>query len=177
MKINLILLFIFVVNTSYSQEIKEGKVSGFFDLPVKNMLGIIDFDLEELAKRLHLKNQSSEYRKLDRIVSWYVTKTDSIYQENITQLAAIESSYWIKVAEIDDRNNFDQVFAVVKEYTEQVKQYSPPIQALELELGNWMSGFLSGRQYAKWETYLAKKHNKIKPKTPRPTSGPPNEYL
>ncbi|MEB2784854.1 hypothetical protein [Algoriphagus persicinus] len=177
MKINLVLLFIFVVNSSFSQEAKPEKASSFFYLPVENMLGIIDFDLEVLAKRLHLKNQTSEYRKLERILSWYQTKTDSIYEENKPQLEAIENSYWRKVIEIDDKNDFDQVIAVVREYTEEVKVYSPPIHALELEMKNWISGFLSDKQYARWEMYLAKKHKQIKPKNPMPMSGPPKEYL
>ncbi|WP_439488827.1 hypothetical protein [Algoriphagus sp.] len=173
MKINLVLLFIFVANSSFSQELKSEKTSSFFYLPVENVLGIIDLDLEVLAKRLRLKNQSSDYRKLEHIISWYETKSDSIYQEHKPQLEAIESSYWRKVAEIDDRNDFDQVFAVVREYTEEVKRFSPPIYALGFELDNWISGLLSERQYAKWETYLTKKQKEFKPKSPMPMSGPP----
>ncbi|MEB2774418.1 hypothetical protein SYJ56_03825 [Algoriphagus sp. D3-2-R+10] len=177
MKINLVLLFIFVVNSSFSQELKPEKAPSFFYLPVENVLGIIDFDFEVLAKRLRLKNQSSEYHKLERIISWYETKTDSVYEEYKPQLEAIETSYWRKVAEIDDRNDFDQVFAVVRQYTEEVKVYSPPIHSLELELKNWVYGFLSDKQYARWELYLAKKHKEIEPKTPMPMSGPPKEFL
>ncbi|MCE7054919.1 hypothetical protein LZF95_09565 [Algoriphagus sp. AGSA1] len=173
MKKKLVVLLMLLANSSIAQELDGEKVSGFFHLPVENLLGILDFNMEEVAKRLHLKSQSSEYKKMDRIISWYQVKTDSIYTANKPQLVAIENSYWAKVAAIDDRNDFDRVFAVVKEYTDAVKPYSPPIQALELEVGNWISTFLSERQYDKWEKYLAKKHKKNKPKTPMPMSGPP----
>lgn len=166
-----------VVNVSKAQGVTEKEVSGFFNMPIENLMGIIDFDVDEVAKRLHLKNQSSEYRKMERIIFWYQTKTDSIYTRNQLRLDAIENSYWSKVAAIDNRNDFDQVFAVAKEYIEEVKPFSPPIQALELELRDWVSGFLTVRQYSKWESYLSKQHKKIKPRTPMPMDGPPAEFL
>ncbi len=177
MKKKIVVLLMLVANSSIAQEVDGEKVSGFFHLSVENLMGILDFNLEEVARRLHLKRQSSEYKKKAHIISWYQVKTDSIYNANKPQLVAIENSYWEKVAAIDDRNDFDRVFAVVKEYTEAVKPYSPPIQAVELEIGNWISTFLSDRQYAKWETYLTKKHKKNHPKTPMLMSGPPKELL
>jgi|GEM_PF-3774808 len=177
MKIKLVMLLMLVANMSKAQGVIEKEKSGFFNISIENLMGIIDFDMDEVAKRLHLKLQSSEYRKMDRIISWYQTKTDSVYTSNQPRLEAIENSYWEKVAAIDNRNDFDQVFAVVKEYIEEVKPFSQPIQDLELELGNWVSGFLTDRQYSKWESYLVKQHKKIKPRTPMPMDGPPAEFL
>ena len=177
MKTNLLILLMLVVNVSIAQETKRPKVSSFFDMPVENLMGIVDFDLQEVAKRVNIKNESADYRKMSRIISWYRTKTDSIYEVNRFELDAIESAYWKKVRAIDDMNNYDQVFHVAKEYVDQVKPFSPPIKALESEMNGWVYGFLNPKQYSKWESYLAKKHKMMKPKTPMPMNSLPGELL
>lgn len=179
MKINLVILLLLVANLSYGQipKVNDKKESSFFDLPVENVLGIIDFDLEVLAKRIHLKSQSSEYRKLDRIISWYREKTDSIFEVNRGELEHIEYEYHKNVATIKNINDFDEVIRVVKNYTEEVKLYSLPIQSVEEQLDDWVAGFLNEKQFSRWESYLAKQHKKNKPKMPMLMSGPPSEFL
>ena len=46
MKIKIVVLLMLVVNVSNAQEVDEKKESGFFDMPVENLMGVIDFDLE-----------------------------------------------------------------------------------------------------------------------------------
>nr|WP_139235958.1 hypothetical protein [Algoriphagus locisalis] len=179
MKEKLTILILMAVNLCYAQgvEVKEQKESSFFDLPIEDVLGIIDFDLEVLAKRIHVKNQSPEYKKLERIVSWYSDKTDSLFDLKKVELEGIEYAYHRNVAGIKDRNDFDEVVSVVKNYLGEVKPYTPPFQAVEHQLSNWVAGFLNEKQYSKWETYLSKQHKKMKPKSPMPMSGPPTEFF
>ena len=179
MKINLVILLLLAASLSYAQKpkVNEREESSFFDLPVENVLGIIDFDLEVLAKRIHLKSQSSEYRKLNRMISWYKEKTDSVFEINREELEHIEYAYHKNVATIKDINDFDEVMRVVKNYTEEVKLYSLPIQSVEEQLGDWLAGFLNERQFSRWESYLAKQHRKNKPKMPMLMSGPPRGFL